>query len=144
MESTSADTGSTTGTGSTTYDDPLACAGSDACAPGFCVAPYEVGNGGPGDAQCVDACVPELALDRWCIDDAACCEGLVCGSLDGLCVREGDSADTSSGETWVTLGTSEDSGSSTDGSTSESTGDSTGDSFGSTTDGTESTSSSTG
>lgn len=110
-DSTATDTGTTTGTGSTTYDPPVACAGSDECAPGRCVAPYDAGTGGRGDALCVDACVPELALDRWCIDDAACCDGLECGAVDGLCVRADAGADTSIGETWATLGTSDDSSS---------------------------------
>lgn len=123
-DSTSADTGTTTGTGSTTYDPPVACAGSDECAPGHCVAPYDAASEGRGDAVCVDACVPELALDRWCIDDAACCDGLECGAIDGLCVRPDAGTDTSVGETWATLGTSEDSSS---GGTTDTFGDTFGD-----------------
>lgn len=141
--STAQDTGSSSGAGTTTYDPPVECAATDECAPGFCVAPYDAGVGGAagrGDAVCVDACVPELALELWCIDDAACCDGLECGAIDGLCLRPDDGT-TTDPDTWATLGTTEDSGSSDSSTeTSSSSDGSSGDTSSSgTDDGTSST-----
>jgi hypothetical protein len=51
----------------------------------FCVAPYDVGGVGKGPAACVPECVGENDLQRWCVDDDACCEGLLCREVDGFC-----------------------------------------------------------
>lgn len=77
----------TTSTGevSTTYEGPIACERSEECAGGFCVAPYDGGGAGMGEAWCVPECVPVDALDRWCIDDTSCCASLQCDPVDGLC-----------------------------------------------------------
>ena len=111
----------TTGSGTTTYDAPTPCEGSESCAPGFCVAPYDAGGPpgaqGRGDAVCVDTCVPELALDRWCIDDTACCSGLLCMASDGLCVEPSTSSESTVGESWVTLGTGDETAATESGST---------------------------
>lgn len=122
-------TGTTGSTGGTTYDGATPCTASEVCEGGFCVAPYDGGAPtvamGMGDAVCVATCVPELALDRWCIDDAACCAGLSCGTIDGLCVGPGGSSDTTVGDSWVTVGDDSSSGtgatSSTEGSSTEGT-----------------------
>ncbi|MBL8944233.1 MAG: hypothetical protein JNK45_13835 [Myxococcales bacterium] len=118
---TAADTTTTSTTGGTTYDAPTSCASSEECDGGFCVAPYDAAaataQAGMGEPVCVGACVPELALDRWCLDDAACCGGLQCNPTDGLCVGPSGSSDGTAGESWATLdgtgtGSSESSGSS--------------------------------
>ncbi len=36
------------------------------------------------------ACVPQTDLQRWCFDDASCCEGLRCNRVDGFCVGDED------------------------------------------------------
>jgi hypothetical protein len=78
------DTG--TGEGSDTgFPVPDACSTELPCEAGYCVAPWDASAEPPrGPAECVPACVGELDLDRFCIDDASCCEDLEC-SLDGLC-----------------------------------------------------------
>lgn len=80
------ETGTSEGTAGETsepFESPDACLSSEDCEGGYCVAPW---TGAPprGPAECVDACVGALDLARFCIDDAACCEGLEC-SNDGLC-----------------------------------------------------------
>jgi hypothetical protein len=116
-----ADTTTTGTTGGTTFDAPTTCASSDECDGGFCVAPYDAGaattQAGMGEAVCVATCVPELALDRWCLDDAACCGGLQCSASDGLCVGPAGSSDGTAGESWATL----------DGTGSDTSGSSSGD-----------------
>ncbi len=82
-------TGTTgTATDATTFGDPDTCDATAQCPGGHCVAPYDPGAGPgatQGQAACVPRCVPEQALDRWCIDDDACCANLTCDPLDGLC-----------------------------------------------------------
>lgn len=78
------------------------------CEAGFCVAPYDAGAGpgvaGRGPAACVPACVPTQALDRWCIDDAACCANLTCDPVDGLCRDVGATTGSSTGlDDWGTI-----------------------------------------
>jgi hypothetical protein len=51
---------------------------------GFCVAPFDTGEG-MGPAVCVPECLGENDNQRWCIDDAACCDGLTCHEVDGYC-----------------------------------------------------------
>lgn len=122
---TSTSTGAAAGT---TFDDALTCAGSPECDGGYCVAPYDAGAGasipamGMGAPVCVDACVPELALDRWCLDDAACCDGLRCTATDGLCTLASTDADSSVGESWATLGDTTESGGSSDTTTDGTSG----------------------
>jgi hypothetical protein len=94
------------------------------------VAPYDAGAGtgplGMGTAACVPECVPVGALDRWCIDDEACCDGSRCDALDGFCVGEpAGSSDSSIGESWSTSGegSSSEGSSSAGGSSESSSGD---------------------
>ncbi len=69
----------------TGFPIPDACSAEMPCAAGYCVAPWDASAEPPrGSAECVSECVAELDLDRFCIDDASCCEDLEC-SLDGLC-----------------------------------------------------------
>jgi hypothetical protein len=130
-----AESGSTAGAG-TTFGMPDACMSSEECeTSGHCIAPYDPapdeGTAMRGAAACVDACIEEDDLQRWCLDDDACCGELRCNAVDGFCERPrpigesssgtaGDASTTSSG----TLG--ETSSSSDSGSTAESS--STGDS----------------
>lgn len=121
---TAADTTTTGTTGGTTYDAPTTCASSEECDGGFCVAPYDAGaataQAGMGEPVCVATCVPELALDRWCLDDAACCGGLQCNPSDGLCTGPGGSSEGTVGDSWATLDGTSESSSSTDGGTTDS------------------------
>jgi hypothetical protein len=106
----STDGSGTSGTGEgTTFDGTTPCQASDECEVGFCVAPYDAGAGtgdvgaGMGPGACVPECVPVGALDRWCIDDAACCDGSTCASIDGFCVAEpAGTSESSIGESWST------------------------------------------
>lgn len=124
-------------TGETTYTSPSACAATDECADGFCVAPYDAGAGtgaaGMGAPVCVPQCVPADALQLWCLDDAACCAGLRCNEIDGLCGASAGSSSTV-GESWATLDTGSDTGAGTTdtgaGSTTGDTGTGTGTSDG--------------
>ena len=125
-------TGGTTG-GSTAVPGPDACEVSEDCDDRFCVAPYDAGASQRGPAACVDMCVEQDDLARWCIDDASCCEGLSCNGVDGFCVagmvgtgssgtdgttgsESGSSSSTSSS------GSSSDSGSSSSSSSSSTAG----------------------
>ncbi len=117
---------------------PSPCESSEACGDDlFCVAPWDAGTGQRGEAACIPACVGTNALDRWCIDDAACCEGLRCNEVDGFCLplpeatstgsdtTEGDTSTGTDGEpTGSTSATTDDTSSST---TSTETGETTGD-----------------
>ena len=116
----------------TTFDGAAHCEATEQCEAGFCVAPYDAGAGtgdmGMGPAACVPECVPVGALDRWCIDDAACCDGASCDAIDGFCVAEpADTSESSIGESWSTgssegSSTGETSSSGTTASESSSTG----------------------
>lgn len=113
----------------TTFGGPSACTASGDCEAGYCVAPYDPGGGsgsaGMGMAACVPECVPEDALDRWCIDDASCCEGLSCDHRDGFCVGPSSTSEGTIGASWSTGDdTSSDGGetSSSSGGESSSTG----------------------
>ncbi len=89
---------------------PDACASSTECDPEFCVAPWDPEREPPrGPTECVSECVGELDLQRFCIDDASCCEGLICAA-DGLCEPPFDATESGSD----TDETSTDTGSSTD------------------------------
>ena len=138
--STGADTtGGSGGPGSTGFPPADACEGTEDCEEEmFCVAPYDMGAAQRGEAACVSMCVGAAELNRWCIDDAACCEGLVCNEVDGFCVPVG--LDGSSSTTSTTpdtdsdtdtdsdsdTGVSSSSSSSGSGSSSSSTSGSTG------------------
>ena len=54
-----------------------------------CVAPYDPYDpgevSGKGAPICVDDCVAVNELQKWCMDNDACCQGLRCRSIDGLC-----------------------------------------------------------
>ena len=79
---------SSSGAAATTTQPPDMCESTeDDCAEEglFCVAPYDAGGGGKGVAACVPECVAERDIQRWCIDDDACCEGLLCREVDGYC-----------------------------------------------------------
>ncbi len=105
-----AESGGTTGTTGTsegtTFGGPNECGGSADCEAGYCVAPYDAGAGmgtaGMGTAVCVPECVPVDALDRWCIDDGSCCDGLSCDDRDGFCLAPAASSDETIGESWST------------------------------------------
>lgn len=122
----SATTSTSSGGGTTTFSAATPCDATAECeaAGGYCVAPFDAGAPtiaqGRGASVCVDACTEELALDRWCSDDASCCEGLACSAIDGLC-RGADATSSTGASTWATVG---DDSSSGDASTS-STGDGT-------------------
>lgn len=95
-------------TGGTTFVSPVACETTEDCAAGgFCVAPFDAGAPtvalGRGDPVCIDECVGALALDRWCMDDAACCDGLTCDALDGLCRDAASDSSSSGATTWATV-----------------------------------------
>ncbi|MBC8069561.1 MAG: hypothetical protein IAG13_14585, partial [Deltaproteobacteria bacterium] len=116
MDSTGG-SGSSGASEGTTFDGTTACQASEECEAGFCVAPYDAGAGtgglGMGPAACVPECVPIEALDRWCIDDAACCDGSTCDPIDGFCVAEpAGTSESSIGESWSTGSSSDGSGSS--------------------------------
>ena len=85
---TSSETASGTSDG---FPEPDECVSSEECEGGYCVAPWD-GQPPRGPAECVDSCVGELDFARYCIDDASCCEGLVC-SNDGLCEEPWESGD---------------------------------------------------
>jgi hypothetical protein len=71
------------GGGEAGFPEPDACGASEDCSGEFCVAAWS-GQPPRGPAICVAECVEAFDLQRFCIDDAACCEGLDC-SIDGLC-----------------------------------------------------------
>jgi hypothetical protein len=123
--------GSSTTGGGTTFADAVPCSASAECSDGVCVAPYDPGAGpgslGMGAPVCVPSCVPEDALELWCIDDASCCEGLECSAIDGFCVGPGGtSTDGTVGETWVVDSSSEGDGTSTQSSGSTTSGGTSG------------------
>lgn len=91
-------TGGTT-SGTTAVPGPDACEASEECGEGFCVAPYDAGASVRGMTLCVSTCVDADDLQRWCIDDAACCDGLSCNAVDGFCVGEPVEDSTSSSGT---------------------------------------------
>jgi hypothetical protein len=101
------------GSGTTSVPGPDACEASEDCEGQFCVAPYDAGASQRGAAACVATCVGQDDLVRWCIDDAACCEGLSCNAVDGFCVAGAVDEGTSTG-----IGTT-DPGASSSGSGSE-------------------------
>ncbi len=76
----------TTGATTTPTQPPDACESTEDCGDGngFCVAPYDVGEG-RGPAVCGPECVAENEVQRWCTDHEACCEGLLCREVDGFC-----------------------------------------------------------
>jgi hypothetical protein len=111
-------TGGTTD-GTTAVPGPDACEASEDCGEGFCVAPYDAGTSVRGAAACVSTCVEADDLQRWCIDDAACCEGFSCSAVDGFCVGGAVDGSSSSG-TGTSTGTQTSSSSSEGGSGSES------------------------
>lgn len=116
---------------------------SDDCeTSGHCIAPYDPapgeGSAMRGAAACVDACIEEDDLLRWCLDDDACCGELRCNEVDGFCERltpPGDtgstgassSGSTTAGDTGSDSGSgSSDSGSSGDSDSSVGSGSSSG------------------
>jgi hypothetical protein len=111
-EETGSESGSDTSTetGDPDYMDPDECRSSADCEDGeVCVAPYDPGADPPrGVAVCVGECVEALDLDKYCFDDAACCEGLSCAA-DGLC-DEPFEGTTGTGETDTGTGTGTDTG----------------------------------
>lgn len=118
--------------GATTFMAPDACGSSEECeTAGLCAAPYDPadsdGAGGPGPAACVDECIEEDDLTRWCLDDASCCGELRCNAVDGFCepLRPPDGADSG------TSGSGGSSSGSADGSSTASSTASTGDDGGS-------------
>lgn len=133
--STGSDTTASDGklpTGSPPYDRPQSCESSEECEEGeSCIAPYDEGAGGKGDAVCVEGCIQEENdLSHWCIDDAACCGELRCHEVDGFCESPVDDGPTDSGsstDTDTTSGTTSatdatDTGTTGSGSTGTSTG----------------------
>jgi len=102
----SGSTGTVGSSEGTTFAGPSPCTASSDCESGFCVAPYDAGAGtgpaGMGTPSCVPECVPPDALDRWCLDDAACCDGSVCDRRDGFCIALGGSSEETIGESWST------------------------------------------
>jgi hypothetical protein len=130
---TTSTTSSGTGTGGTTFVDADACMASEECATtGVCVAAYDpaAADGGPGRgaSECLDVCIEQNDLVRWCFDDDACCGELRCNAVDGFCQPPpfaGTTGGTSTGETGSSgstgasdsLGSSGSSGSSGSGST---------------------------
>jgi hypothetical protein len=122
-ESTGTLGSSSTGEG-TTFQGAAACEASTDCEAGYCVAPYDPGAGtgaaGMGTASCVPECVPEAALERWCIDDVSCCDALACDSRDGFCVAASGTSEGTIGESWSTGSSSESSSGSSSGDTSSS------------------------
>ena len=113
-----ASTGTGTGTGTGTEgSDPTfggnpPCEHSSECADTmdaampYCVAPYDPGTSVRGESVCVQTCVAEDDLGRWCVDDAACCEGLRCNEVDGFCLpRSGGSSSTGADSTTDVTGT---------------------------------------
>ena len=101
--------------GTTAVPGPDACEVTEDCEGGFCVAPYDAGASLRGAAACVSTCVGQDDLTLWCIDDAACCEGLSCNAVDGFCVGAGATSSSSSG----TDGSSSSSGSGSEGGATE-------------------------
>lgn len=126
----SATTSSTSG-GATTFSAATPCESTEDCAAagGFCVAPFDAGAPtialGRGPSVCIDECVAELALDRWCSDDAACCDALACSDLDGLC-RGTDATSSTGVSTWATVGEDTSSSGEATGETTASDGSGTG------------------
>lgn len=133
-----AETGASGTFGSTTFVDPDDCKSSQDCeTDGACVAPYDpmppdqMVQRGP--ASCVEACIEEDALSKWCTDNGSCCGELRCNPVDGFCEPAGlppaDGGNGSSGtatDTGTDSGTSTGSGTGTGGQTdSTSTGSST-------------------
>jgi hypothetical protein len=98
---------------------PDACSTELPCEAGYCVAPWDEQTRMRGVAECVAECVGELALDRFCIDDASCCEGLEC-AIDGLCEPPWQPSETDSGTSETDSGTSDSGTSETSTSTSTS------------------------
>jgi hypothetical protein len=99
---------------------PDACSVELPCEAGYCVAPWDEQTRMRGVAQCVAECVGELELDRFCIDDASCCEGLEC-AIDGLCEPPWQpSSESDSGTSESDSGTSESDSGTSDSGTSES------------------------
>jgi hypothetical protein len=128
----SADVDDSTGTGATapdgkvptdapSYGRPTPCESSEECEEGeSCIAPYDPGNGGVGEAVCVEGCIEENDLDLFCMDDAACCGDLRCRQVDGFCeppVDDGTTDSGSSGATDTASGTSSTTGATGSGST---------------------------
>ena len=101
---------------------PDACSAELPCEAGYCVAPWDAQTSMRGVAECVPECVGELELDRFCIADASCCEGLEC-AIDGLCEppwqpgSESESSGTESGSesSGSESGSTSDTGSTTSG-----------------------------
>lgn len=96
-----AESESTAGAG-TTFGMPDACMSSEECeTSGHCIAPYDPapdeGSAMRGAAACVDACIEEDDLQRWCLDDDACCGELRCNTVDGFCERPRPAGDSTSG-----------------------------------------------
>lgn len=110
----------------TTFATPDACMLSDDCeTSGHCIAPYDPapdeGSAMRGPAACVDACIEEDDLQRWCLDDEACCGELRCNAVDGFCegpLPSGSSGATGSG-TGIATGSGSGSESGTTGSSSD-------------------------
>lgn len=76
----------------TTTGSPDECAASNECVDAVCVAAWDPETDTRTPAACVPECVVADDLARFCIDDAACCEGLVCNEADGLCASPSDSS----------------------------------------------------
>jgi hypothetical protein len=100
-DSTGSGTTASDGAGPTdtpSYGRPTPCESSEDCEEGeSCVAPYDPGNGGIGEPVCVEGCIEENDLGRWCIDDDSCCGDLRCHEIDGFCESPVDDGTTDSG-----------------------------------------------
>jgi hypothetical protein len=85
--------------GSTTATDRDACEASSDCDDARCVASWDAALDERGPAECVSECVGDTDLARFCLDDAACCDGLRCNEVDGLCtpIEAGTSSTTGAG-----------------------------------------------
>jgi hypothetical protein len=93
---TSSGTAESSSTGSGTGMPSVCMTSTDCGEEGHCVAPYDPGGGGLGEATCVPECTVEDDLLRWCIDDASCCMGLRCRAVDGFCVPPTDGGSSGS------------------------------------------------
>lgn len=132
----------TSGSGQTTTMPPATCESTEDCGDQelFCVAAWDPGTAQKGEAACVASCVEANAIDRWCIDDAACCENLRCNEVDGFCLPL--PGGTTTGTTSDTTDTDTDMDSGTTSTTSPTTGTDT--SSGTTTDATTGSTTTTG
>jgi hypothetical protein len=104
-------------TGGTT--DTNACAASDDCIGGHCVAPWDPATEARGEFTCEFACIGELDERRWCSDDASCCDTAARCTARGYCIVEG-SGGSSTGDTTSTSGSSSESSSSSSSSSTSS------------------------